>query len=92
MTTMLTHPKCGKQFPHGSRTGHCSGCCETFIGLEAFDAHQTPDGDRVRCEIRPYETPADNGGTRYGHWADERGYWHHGRQLTSAEKDRIWGR
>lgn len=25
MTTMLTHPKCGKQFPHGSRTGHCSG-------------------------------------------------------------------
>lgn len=33
----------------GNRTGHCSGCHETFDGIEAFDRHQTvPDG-RVVC-------------------------------------------
>lgn len=89
---LLTHPKCQKQFPNSSRTGHCSGCCETFIGIEAFDAHRVGNhGADRRCEIQPYETTGDDGKVRYGHWQDERGYWHHGKRLTQAEKDRIFG-
>ena len=59
---------CGKAFPHSERAGHCTACCETFIGIGAFDTHRTgrhgtPDR---RCELTDK------------HWQDERGYWHIG--------------
>jgi len=87
-----THPKCGKTFPGGDGSGHCSGCCETFIGLTSFDAHrQGPHAER-RCELEPYETlDPETGRTRYGHWQDDRGYWRYGKRLTKAEKAEIWG-
>ena len=89
----LTHPKCQKRFPNGSRSGHCSGCCETFIGLVSFDAHRVGDhGTNRRCEIQPYETTGDDGKVRYGHWVDDKGYIHHGKRLTTAERREIWGR
>jgi hypothetical protein len=46
----VLHPKCGKRFPDTPRTGHCSGCCETFYGIAAFDEHQRRgDAGRVQC-------------------------------------------
>lgn len=87
----ITHPKCGKNYPSNNTHGHCSGCCETFVGITAFDAHRVGEGPERRCEIQPYETPTVTGGTRYGHWKDERGYWRHGRKLTAEEKTELWG-
>lgn len=83
-----THPKCGKTFPAGNQAGHCASCCQTFIGNTAFENHRigehgTPDR---RCAIQPYETVGDDGKSRYGHWKDDRGYWHHGRKLTDEDK------
>lgn len=90
---MPVHPKCGKTFPSGERAGHCGSCCETFIGLSAFESHRvgahgTPER---RCEIQPYETiDPETLYARYGHWIDERGYWHYGRKLTAAEKAELF--
>lgn len=85
------HPKCGKTYPVNNTHGHCGACCETFYGLSAFDEHRTgPHTDR-RCEIQPYESIRDEGTIRYGHWQDHRGYWHHGKRLTEAEKREIFG-
>ena len=81
----LTHPKCGKTFPDGSRSGHCSGCCETFIGLGAFEQHR--DGDHA---VRRFcKTLTDGEG---GFWLDDRGYWHHGEKLTEEQKASMWGK
>lgn len=89
---LLTHPSCGKTYPSNNTAGHCAACHETFIGLSAFDAHRIGEhGNNRRCEIQPYETPTETG-TRYGHWQDKRGYWHHGRKLTAAEKDKLWNK
>ena len=89
MSNKATHPKCGKTFPGGDGSGHCSACCETFIGLTSFDAHRVgPYTDR-RCEIQPYETPVE-GKTRYGHWKDDRGYYRYGRRLTKEERAELW--
>jgi hypothetical protein len=76
----ILHPKCGKRFPNGSRAGHCAGCCETFIGNTAFEAHRagehgTPER---RCEIGP------------NHWQDDRGHWHVGPRLTEEQKAKMW--
>ncbi|GAA3705848.1 hypothetical protein GCM10023081_47070 [Arthrobacter ginkgonis] len=91
----VTHPKCGKTFPGGERTGHCGACCETFIGLISFEAHRvgehgTPDR---RCELKPYishrkEYPHT---TLFGHWPDERGFWHFGEKLTDEQKATVFG-
>ena len=86
-----THPKCGKTFPGGDGSGHCPSCCETFIGLTAYDAHRVgAHGEDRRCEIQPYELTDDDGKTRYGHWMDERGYYRHGRRLTKDERAELW--
>ena len=87
------HPKCGKTFPGGSQAGHCGSCCETFIGLVAFEAHRVGShSENTRhCQMQPYETTSDEGKTIYGHWQDDRGYWHHGKRLTKDEKEAIWG-
>lgn len=75
-----THPKCGKSYPGGSSAGHCSGCCETFIGLAAFEAHRRGEhGVDRRCEITDK------------HWTDDRGYWHVGAKLTEEQKEKMWG-
>ena len=90
-----THPKCGKTFPGGDGSGHCSGCCETFIGLASFEAHRVGShADNGRhCETQPYEsTDPETGKTRYGHWQDDRGYWRFGRKLTKDEAKALWAR
>ena len=89
---MATHGACGKTFPAGERAGHCGACHENFIGLTAFDAHRTGPYDNRQCVIQPYETTTETGSTRYGHWADDRGYWRHGKQLTDAEKAALFPR
>lgn len=46
MSAILSHPACGRSWTqHGNRTGHCSGCHETFEGLSLFDAHQRIEAD-----------------------------------------------
>lgn len=48
---IVAHGQCGKQWTQiGNRTGHCSGCHETFSGLSAFDAHQSVVDDRNVCK------------------------------------------
>lgn len=90
--TTTTHGACGKTIPTGSRAGHCGACHENFIGLTAFDAHRTGPYDNRTCQIQPYETVGDNGKTKYGHWADNNGNWHHGRQLTADERTALFDR
>lgn len=40
----ITHARCGNWWT-GTLTSHCSGCCRTFSGLTAFDAHR--DGNHA---------------------------------------------
>lgn len=89
--TQPYHPTCGKRFPGGAQAGHCAVCCETFIGNTAFEAHRVGDWDNRRCEIQPYETTSDDDKTRYGHWQDDKGHWHHGKRLSKDERAAIWG-
>lgn len=91
---MPLHPKCGKAFPNGERAGHCPTCCETFIGLTSFEAHRVGAfPNERRCEIQPYENGlTETGKSKYGHWADEKGHWHYGRQLTQTEKTELFKR
>jgi hypothetical protein len=46
---------CGAQWS-GSRTCHCSGCCETFTSTSAFDKHQNRPGVTPICK-----DPAESG-------------------------------
>lgn len=65
----LRCPDCGEHFPNAATIGHCSGCCRTFVGLGAFDAHRVgKHGVDRRCEI----------GEK--HWQDKKGYWHIGQR------------
>ena len=90
-----THPKCGKTFPGGDSAGHCSACCETFIGKASFDAHRVGEhGVDRRCELKPYtsyrtEYPHT---IVYGHWEDARGNWHYGKQLTKDESKALFSK
>ena len=60
------HPKCGKRFANNNTTGHCSGCCQTFHGAWAFDAHR-----RGGACIMPDPSA--------GPWRlDPKGEWHYG--------------
>jgi len=73
------HPKCGKSYPGTKTAGHCSGCCETFIGLGAFEKHRIGEhGKDRRCEITK------------DHWTDDRSYWHIGAKLTNEQKAELW--
>jgi hypothetical protein len=86
MTPSLTtpvHPRCGKSYPGGDGAGHCATCCETFIGLGAFDRHlwRQEDGTYVHRE------PVENIGLW---WKDARGYWHHGQRLTEEQRKELW--
>lgn len=75
-----THPKCGKSYPGGSTAGHCSACCETFIGLTAFEQHRRgAHGVDRHSELTG------------AHWQDDRGYWHYGAKLTDEQKAEMWG-
>ncbi len=84
--TNPTCPDCKKTFPGSNNAGHCRSCHRTFIGLKSFDAHRMgafPDGRH--CDLVPYELPSPSGKTRYGHWADDHGFFHHGRKLTAED-------
>lgn len=46
----VTHGECGKHWDQqGSRTGHCSGCHETFTSGTGFDRHQRIRGGQSVC-------------------------------------------
>jgi hypothetical protein len=46
MSGLTYHGACGKGWKQrGNRTGHCSGCHETFEGIALFDAHQRRSAD-----------------------------------------------
>ncbi|MEJ6490728.1 hypothetical protein PQI23_13460 [Leucobacter sp. USCH14] len=50
------HAECGKTWrQRGNRTGHCSGCHETFEGEALFDAHRTTLADGSRGCLDPNE-------------------------------------
>lgn len=85
------HPPCGKSYPAGNQAGHCAKCCETFIGQTAFDMHRVglPGSAERHCEIQPYETTGKHGKPAYGHWQDDKGYFHYGRKADEAEKERM---
>lgn len=81
---MITvHPKCGKKYPANNTHGHCSRCCETFVGLAAFEAHWVTDftGDRV-C-VSPTTLKGE-------WWQDASSFWHKGRKLSEEERNKIW--
>lgn len=80
--TGVLHPACGKRFPAGDRTGHCSQCHETFYGLTAFDRHQRSQAGRVRCLI-----PTTNS----EEWRlDAEGRWHYGERMTTEQAAALW--
>ena len=79
---LVTHPKCGKQFPANNTHGHCASCHETFVGLAAFDAHWLGTSDDRQCW-----PPEDLKGQW---WRDDHGYWHKGPKLTEEQKATIW--
>ena len=83
-------PDCKKTFPGGERAGHCAACCETFIGLAAFEAHRvgehgTPDR---RCELKPETYTNSKGQTAHGHWRDDNGYLHIGQRGYWADESK----
>ncbi len=48
------HGACGKTWrQRGNRTGHCSGCHETFEGEALFDAHRRTADDGTRICLEP---------------------------------------
>lgn len=48
------HGVCGKTWrQRGNRTGHCSGCHETFEGETVFDAHRVTDEHGQRICLAP---------------------------------------
>lgn len=71
-TVGVLHPKCGKRFSGSGNVGHCGVCCETFVGLGAFDAHlsRLENGSYMHY-IAPLNPLW---------WQDARGYWHHGQR------------
>lgn len=51
-----SHGQCGKTWKQrGNRTGHCSGCHETFEGLGLFDAHRYSVSETERGCKNPSE-------------------------------------
>ncbi len=80
---LTTHGQCGKSWiQRGNRTGHCSGCHETFEGLAVFDAHRyTNDAGQRACR-----NPAD---VKVGgeHLEMVEGTWR-GPRMPESEKER----
>ena len=74
MSDRVLHPKCGKRFRNSNTEGHCSVCCETFIGLECFDQHRRAG----RCIL-----PVDGTGLW---WRDDEGRWHYGKRMSDEAK------
>jgi hypothetical protein len=81
-----THPKCGKSFPGGDGAGHCATCCETFIGLAAYDAHLSRDESGAYYHLDPMTAKPE---AKW--WRDDRGYWHKGNRLTAEQKEKMFG-
>lgn len=83
-TNGVIHPKCGKRFPGTVRFGHCSVCCETFVGLGAFEAHRVGEhGVDRRCVDLPNTELFRQ---------DDKGFWHYGERLTEEQCEKLWGK
>ena len=63
---------------HGDSTCHCSGCHQSFAGLQAFDRHRV-DG---RCPV-PDPDVVDRGGRGWS--IDHERIWHYGEQRTPEQ-------
>lgn len=86
--TTTTHGACGKTWDQrGNKSGHCSGCHDTYYGITAFDAHQRLENDRIICS-RPDTTSK---GRPIPWWQDNDGQWHMGERMTDEQKrERGW--
>lgn len=80
----VLHPKCDSRFPNSNNTGHCAECCQTFVGLTAFDRHLDHTGGNLYSHLLPEDGVDD-------WWLDERGSWHWGKRMTKEEKERRFG-
>lgn len=80
------HPKCGKTFPPGERSGHCSVCCRTFYGGTAFESHRR--GPHDTPERRCIDPETD---TKLTWRLDDLGRWRLGQSLSESDKQRIFG-
>jgi len=79
----VLHPKCGKRYPTGDRTGHCANCCQTFYGLSAFDRHQSVQQGRVSCSMPSTDS---------GEWRlDDADRWHFGERMSPEQAAAAWG-
>lgn len=80
MGALTTHG-CGKSWKQrGNRTGHCSGCHETFEGLSLFDAHFDRSGLKLACrdprEMEFNGSPLEFDSTHGdGTWHEDRTKW-----------------
>jgi hypothetical protein len=73
----VLHPKCGLRFANNNTEGHCAACCETFIGLRAFDKHRRGGfcNELVDGE--------------HGFWQDDQRRWHWGPRMSPEVKARM---
>ena len=55
---MTIHAKCGATWG-GVTTAHCAGCCVTFSGLTAFDAHRKGGTCITPAEAKLVQTGRD---------------------------------
>lgn len=77
--TRASHGACGKTWEQaGNKSGHCSGCHETFYGLTAFDAHRK----HGVCLPQPYPG---------AWWVDDDGQHHRGERMTAEQIAERWG-
>lgn len=81
------HGACGKTWrQRGNRTGHCSGCHETFEGETVFDAHRVTDENGDRVCLAPSEVKIVGVALRV-----ENGTWR-GPRMSKEQAERAWGR
>lgn len=70
-----SHGSCGRTWrQRGNRTGHCSGCHETFEGEKLFDAHRVTlnDGTRGCADPRSMEWQGEPLRIENGTWRGPR--------------------
>lgn len=78
MSEHVRHPKCGKSWPNNNTIGHCSACCETFVGLRAFDMHRSYGECKALTSDDKWSQTAE-------------GYWRYGPLMSQEDKDRLFG-
>ncbi|WP_425490322.1 hypothetical protein [Brachybacterium halotolerans] len=70
-STSMPKCECGAGLKNGSRSWHCGGCHETFVGERAFERHRRT-GKSGRYCLDPRD------GAPREAWRRERDGWHYG--------------